>query len=86
MAAVCGIDDDLLPTAALAVALATVEETQRLDGLQDEIEENARRMICPVCEALKPCSSTDFSLELIALLCCRPFSLESMVWLLVPIV
>ena len=44
MAAVCGIDDDLVPTAALAVALTTVEETQRIDGLEDEIEENAPRV------------------------------------------
>ena len=43
MAEVSGIDD-LLPTAALAVALAAVEETQRLDGLQDEVEENAPRV------------------------------------------
>ena len=43
MAAVCGIDD-LLPTAALAAALATLEETQRRDGLEDEMEKNAPRV------------------------------------------
>ena len=37
MAAVRGIDG-LLPTAALAVALATLEEIQRRDGLEDEME------------------------------------------------
>ena len=40
MAAVRGMDD-LLPTAALAVALAALEEVQRRDGLEDEMEENA---------------------------------------------
>ena len=44
MAAVCGIKDDLLPTAALAAALASVEETQRLGGLEDDMEENAPRV------------------------------------------
>ena len=43
MAAVCEIDA-LLPTAALAVAFATVEDIQGLDGLQDEMEENALRV------------------------------------------
>ena len=43
MAAVCGIDDDLLPTAALAVALPIVEETQRLHGLEDAMEECSRK-------------------------------------------
>ena len=37
MAAVCGIGFDFLPTAALAVALAIFEETQSLDGLEDEM-------------------------------------------------
>ena len=45
MAAVRGIDD-LSPTAALAVALATLEDIQRRDGLEDEMEEKA-----PACEA-----------------------------------
>ena len=40
MAAVCGIDD-IFPTAALAVAFSTVEEIQRLGGLQ---KENAPRV------------------------------------------
>ena len=40
MAAVRGIDY-FLPTAALAVALAALEEVQRHDGLEDEREENA---------------------------------------------
>ena len=35
-----GIDDILL-TAALAVALATPEEIQRRNGLEDEMKENA---------------------------------------------
>ena len=43
MAAVRSIDD-LLPTVALAVALATLEDTQRRDGLEDEMEENAPRV------------------------------------------
>ena len=46
MAAARGIDD-LLPTAALAVALATLEETQRRDGLEHEMEENAPRVTLP---------------------------------------
>ena len=37
-------------TAALALALATVEETQCLNGLEDEMKENARRV------KLTPCS------------------------------
>ena len=54
MAAVCGIDDDLLPTAALAVALATTaEETQRLHGLEDEMEENAPRVKFTRCSRKK---------------------------------
>ncbi|MEP5374267.1 MAG: hypothetical protein ABJQ14_00505 [Hyphomicrobiales bacterium] len=36
--------DDLLPTAPLAVALATVEEIQRRDGLDDEMGKNAPRV------------------------------------------
>ena len=36
--------DDLLPTAALDVALATLEEIQRGDGLKYEMIENAQRM------------------------------------------
>ena len=36
--------DDLLPTAALAVALAALEEAKRRDGLEDEMEENAPRV------------------------------------------
>ena len=43
MAAVRDIDD-LLPTAAPAVALVTLEEIQRRDGLEDEMEENAPRV------------------------------------------
>ena len=38
MAAMCGIDD-ISPTVALAVAFATVEEIQSVDGLQDEVKE-----------------------------------------------
>ena len=53
MAAVRGIDD-LLPTAALAVALATLEEIQRRDGLEDEVEENASRVkLTPRCSRKK---------------------------------
>ena len=43
MAAVRGIDY-LLPTAALAVALVTLEKIQRRDGLEDEMEESAPRV------------------------------------------
>ena len=43
MAAVCGIDD-ISPTVALAVAFATVEEIQSVDGLQDEVKENVSRL------------------------------------------
>ena len=52
MAAVRGIDD-LLPTAALAVALATLEEIQRRDGLEDEMEENAPRVKLTRCSRKK---------------------------------
>ena len=45
MAAARGIDDLLSNCcAALAVALATLEETQRRDGLEDEMGENAPRV------------------------------------------
>ena len=53
MAAVCGIDDGLLPTSALTVALATVEEPQRLDGLEDEMGENAPRVELTRCSRKK---------------------------------
>ena len=59
MAAMCGIDDDLLPTAALAVALATVEKNQRLDGLGDEMEENVPRVKFTRCSMKK----RDFSMS-----------------------
>ena len=42
MAAVRGVDD-LLPTAVLAVALATLAEVQRRDVLEDEMEEPGMR-------------------------------------------
>ena len=42
MAAVRGVDDSLI-AAALAVALATLEEIQRRDGLEDEMEEKQFR-------------------------------------------
>ena len=42
MASLCGIDDDdSLPSATW---VATVKETQRLDDLEDEREENAPRV------------------------------------------
>ena len=43
MAAVRDIDDRF-PTAARAVALATLGEIQRCDGLEDEMEENVPRV------------------------------------------
>ena len=43
MAAVRGIDD-VLPTAALAVAVATLEGIQGRDGLDDGMKENAPRV------------------------------------------
>ena len=43
MAAVRDIDD-LLTTAALAVALAGLAEVQRRDALEDEMEENTPRV------------------------------------------
>ena len=53
MVAVRGIDD-LSLTAALAVALATIEEIQRLDGFEDEREENAPRVkLKPRCSRKK---------------------------------
>ena len=52
MAAVRGIDD-LLPTAALAVALATLKEIQRRDGLEDDMEENAPRVKLTRCSKKK---------------------------------
>ena len=55
MAAVRGTDD-LLLTAALAaqVAVATLEEIQRRDGLEDEMEENAPRVkLAPRCSRKK---------------------------------
>ena len=52
MAAVRGIDD-LLPTVALAVALATLEEIQRRDGLEDEMEEIAPRVKLTRCWGMK---------------------------------
>ena len=42
MAAVRGTND-ILPTAALAEGLATLEEIQRRDGIEDEMKENAPR-------------------------------------------
>ena len=59
MAAVRGIDDDLLPTTApLAVTLATLEEIQRRDGLEDEMEENAQRVKLARCSRKKRDIST----------------------------
>ena len=52
MAAVRGIDD-LLPTAALAVALAALEEIQHRDGLEDEMEQNAPRVKLARCSRKK---------------------------------
>ena len=52
MAAVRGIDD-LLPTSALAVALVALEEVQRRDGLEDEMEENAPRVKLTRCSRKK---------------------------------
>ena len=53
MVAVRGIDD-LLLTTALAVALATLEEIQRRDGLEDEMEGNAPRVkLTPRCSRKK---------------------------------
>ena len=52
MAAVRGVDDSLI-AAALAVALATLEEIQRRDGLEDEMEENAPRVKLTRCSRKK---------------------------------
>ena len=53
MAAVRGVDDSLI-AAALAVALATLEEIQRRDGLEDEMEGNAPRVkLTPRCSRKK---------------------------------
>ena len=53
MAAVRGVDDRLI-TAAQAEALATLEEIQRRDGLEDETEENAQRVkLTPRCSSKK---------------------------------
>ena len=52
MAAVRGIDD-LLPTAALAVTLAALEEVHRRDGLEDEMEQNAPRVKLIRCSGKK---------------------------------
>ena len=52
MAAVRGIEN-LLPTASLAVALATLEETQRRDGFEDEMEGNAPRVKVTHCSRQK---------------------------------
>ena len=54
MATVCVIDDDLLPTEALDVVLATtVEESERLDGLEDKVEENPPRVWLTRCSRKK---------------------------------
>ena len=59
MAAVRGVDDSLI-AAALAVALATLEEIQRRDGLEDEMEENAPRVkLTPRC----PSNERDISMR-----------------------
>ena len=42
-----------LLTPVLSVALATVEETQRLDGLENEMEKNARRVKLARCSRKK---------------------------------
>ena len=52
MATVRGIDDRA-PTTALAVALATLEEVQRHEGLKDEMEENAPRVTLTRCSRKK---------------------------------
>ena len=52
MAAVPGIDD-FLPTAALAVPWATLEEIQRRDGLEDEMEDNSPRVKLTRCSRKK---------------------------------
>ena len=52
MAAVRGIDD-LLPSAALAAALATLEEIQRRDDLEDEMEGSAPRVKLTRCSRKK---------------------------------
>ena len=63
MAAVCGIDDDILPTAALAGALATLKEVQRRDGLEDEMAENAPRVKLTRCSRKKRDMSMCVSLK-----------------------
>ena len=45
--------DDLLTTAALAVALATLEEIQRRDDLENDMEENAPRVKLTRCSRKK---------------------------------
>ena len=57
MAAVRGIDD-LLRTAALAVALAALEDVQRPHGFEDEMEENAPRVKLTRCSRKKRDLST----------------------------
>ena len=52
MAAVRGVDD-LLPIAALAVALAALAEARRRDGLEDEMGENAPRVKLTRCSMKK---------------------------------
>ena len=54
MTALRGLDYLFLPTAALAVASATLEEVQCGDGLEDEMEENAPRVkLTPRCSRKK---------------------------------
>ena len=45
--------DDLLSIVALAVALATLEEIQPRDGLEDEMAENAPRVKLTRCSRKK---------------------------------
>ena len=52
LAAVRGIED-LLPAAALAVALASLEEIQPRDGLEDDEMENAPRVELTRCSRKK---------------------------------
>ena len=52
MAAARGIDK-ILPTAALAVALATLDEIQRRDVLVDEVEKKAPRVESGRCSRKK---------------------------------